>query len=100
MAFPPAMLAASDWLLIMAQLESHFGSNAALDRARLEEITNYLDRNGAGTSDSGGTEGLPRITNTQRFIDKHQGAIRLWRRGKVKTLSDCMACHAGAVPGS
>jgi cytochrome c5 len=100
MAFPPAMLAASDWLVIMAQLDNHFGNNAALDRMRQEEITNYLDRNAVGRSTHGEAAGLPRVTTTERFIDKHQGAIRLWRKGRVKTLSDCQACHAGVAPGS
>lgn len=97
-AFPPTMLAAADWLLIMSQLENHFGTDASLDDTRRDEITNYLDRNGAGRGAD--AKGLPRITTSERFIDKHQGAIRLWRKGKVKALSDCLACHAGAALGS
>ena len=99
MAYPPQMLAAADWLLIMSQLDKHFGTDASLERARFDEITNFLDRNGTGRSTSAGP-GLPRITESDRFIDKHQSAIRLWRKGKVKLLSDCLACHAGAAPGS
>jgi hypothetical protein len=99
MAYPPQMLAATDWLLIMSQLEKHFGADASLDQARLDEVTNFLDRNGTGRSTHEGP-GLPRITGSDRFIDKHQSAIRLWRKGKVKLLSDCLACHAGAAPGS
>ncbi len=99
MAYPPQMLAATDWLLIMSQLDKHFGTDASLEQARRDEITNFLDRNGAGRSSHTGP-GLPRITDSDRFIDKHQSAIRLWRKGKVKLLSDCLACHAGAAPGS
>ena len=29
------------------------------------------------------------------FVRKHQGAIRLWRKGKLKSLADCAACHKG-----
>jgi hypothetical protein len=99
MAYPPQMLAATDWLLIMVQLDTHFGTDASIERARRDEITNFLDRNGAGHSSSEGA-GLPRITGTDRFIEKHQSAIRLWRKGRVKLLSDCLACHAGAAAGS
>jgi hypothetical protein len=99
-AFPPQLLAATDWLLILSQLENHFGTDASVDRARLEEISNYLDRNGAGRSSAAQGAGLPRITSTDRFTDKHQSALRLWRKGRVKALSDCLACHAGAAPGS
>jgi hypothetical protein len=99
MAYPPQMLASTDWLLIMSQLDKHFGTDASLEQARREEITNFLDRNGAGRSTHDGP-GLPRITGSDRFIDKHQSAIRLWRKGRVKLLSDCLACHAGAAPGS
>ncbi len=99
MAYPPQMLAANDWLLIMSQLDKHFGTDASLERARRDEITNFLDRNGADRSSHAGP-GLPRITDSDRFIDKHQSAIRLWRKGKVKLLSDGLACHAGAGPGS
>jgi hypothetical protein len=99
MAYPPQMLAATDWLLIMSQLDKHFGTDASLERPRLDEITNFLDRNGTGRSTTDG-QGLPRITSSDRFIDKHQSAIRLWRKGRVKLLSDCLACHAGAAPGS
>jgi hypothetical protein len=99
MAYPPQMLGAIDWLLIMSQLERHFGTDASLERARLDEIINFLDHNGTGRSANEGP-GLPRITSSNWFIDKHQGAIRLWRKGKVKLLSDCLDCHAGAAAGS
>lgn len=99
MAYPPQMLAATDWLLIMSQLDKHFGTDASLERVRRDEITNFLDRNGAGRSTSAGP-GLPRITDSDRFTDKHQSALRLWRKGKVKLLSDCLACHTGVEAGS
>jgi hypothetical protein len=98
MAYPPQMLAAADWLLILSQLDNHFGCDASLDRANQEEIANYLDRNGAGRSSAGNAANLPRITTSERFTKKHQGAIRLWRKGGLKTLTDCMSCHAGAAP--
>jgi hypothetical protein len=100
MAFPPTMLAATDWLWIMSRLEDHYGTDASVEPMRRDEITHFLDRNGAGRSSTGEGAGLPRITHTDRFLDKHRSALRLWRKGRVKTLSDCLACHAGATPGS
>lgn len=92
-AFPPALLSASDWLEIMSRLDKHFGTDASLDARKRQEISDYLKRNGASNRLFGSSEELPRITSSDRFVNKHRGAIRLWRKGQIKTLSDCAACH-------
>jgi hypothetical protein len=95
MAYPPPMLPAEDWVIIMKSLDRHFGANASLDDKTRIEILGYLERNGGRAMFSGSGEDLPRITATGWFEQKHQGAIRLWRKGKVKSLADCVACHQG-----
>lgn len=95
-AFPPALLPADDWLEIMSRLDRHFGADASLDPKTREQISNYLDRNGGANRIFGGRgEELPRITATDWFARKHQSAIRLLRKGRVKSLADCAACHKG-----
>jgi hypothetical protein len=96
MAFPPAMLPAADWAVIMRSLDRHFGANASLDEPVRLEIAAFLERNGESGLLFGGGDEAPRITATAAFERKHQGAIRLWRKGKVKTLVDCPACHQGS----
>jgi hypothetical protein len=93
MPYPPAMLAATDWLRIMESLDKHFGSNAAIDNAKRDEISNYLDKYGVGRSDFFDGAELPRITTRERFLDKHQGALRLLRKNKNKLIGDCLSCH-------
>ena len=92
-AFPPALLSAGDWGEIMSRLDQHFGTDASLDASTRQEISDYLKRNGASNRLFGNSEELPRITSSDRFVNKHRGAIRLWRKGQIKTLTDCVSCH-------
>ena len=93
-AFPPALLAADDWLSIVSRLDMHYGAEASLDAKTRDEIAAYLARNGSGRA-IGSLDELPRLTASDWFVRKHGGAIRLWRKGKVKSLADCAACHKG-----
>jgi len=94
-AFPPALLPAEDWLVIMSRLDKHYGADASLEPKVRQEVAAYLERNGASNRMFGSREEMPRITTADWFARKHQGAIRLWRKGKVKSLVDCAACHKG-----
>jgi hypothetical protein len=96
MAYPPAMLSSVEWLHIMTGLEQHFGSNAGLEADKRQEIEDFLDRYGIGQGTPPASRELPRISTRAWFIDKHRGAIRLWKQGRLKTLSDCLSCHKAA----
>lgn len=99
MAFPPALLPASDWRQIMACLDRHFGADASLERSRQQEISAYLQRNaGPERQSARAPQELPRITRSDRFMRWHRSALRLWQKGQLKTLSDCAACHKDARP--
>ena len=100
LAFPPALLPVCDWMEIMAQLDTHFGLDASLDPKTRQHISDYLQRNGDHNARFDRRAALPRITTTDRFIDKHRSAIRLWQKGKIKTLTDCVACHKEADPSA
>jgi len=96
MAFPPAMLPVEDWQLIMRRLDRHYGAEASLDESVRKEILAFLERNGSEAMFADTGDELPRLTSASWFERKHQGAIRLWRKGRVKSLSDCQACHREA----
>jgi hypothetical protein len=96
-AFPPTLLHAEDWSGLLERLDQHFGVDASLDPAVKSDISEYLRRNGASQRAPRSTDELPRITTTDRFVDKHRGAIRLWRRGSLKSPSNCAACHTEAA---
>jgi hypothetical protein len=96
-AFPPTLLASEDWLTIMGSLDRHFGVDASLDAMAVVEISDYLKRNGASYRPSSRSDEVAlRITDTERFEHKHRGAIRLWKKGQLRTLSDCGSCHKEA----
>ena len=99
-AYPPALLPASTWRQIMAGLGKHFGTDASLDAASATEIGAFLERN-AGTGRRGVEAGSLRITETRWFRHEH-GEVRAsaWNSPKVRTASNCGACHSGAERGN
>jgi cytochrome c553 len=96
-AFAPSMLSASEWLEIMSRLGQHFGTDASLDTQAQQEISDYLKNSGASSGIFDRREALPRITSSDRFLDRHRGAIRLWKKGQIKSLTDCASCHKEAA---
>lgn len=94
-AFPPALLSADDWMVIMSELERHFGTDASIDEKTRKDISAFLERNASANRLFASRDETPRITTSDWFARKHQGAIRLWRKGRVKSLADCGACHKG-----
>lgn len=100
MAFPPAMLSANDWKKTMSQLEQHFGSDAAVDKAVASEISNFLTRNAGSGERVDGAGNPPRISKTARFERKHRSiSAKFWRDPRVKSAANCEACHQGANDG-
>ena len=112
-AYSPGLLPVRSWELHMNRLESHFGENVNLDAATREKLREYLTANAADRSQYEGSRTfMERIEKNQtpyRLRD-----VRLYRemhfivtrvmgtdpRVKVKTLSDCSACHQLAAEGS
>ena len=91
MAFPPALLSKGDWHLLMQQLDKHFGTDASLDTKLRDEISAFLERNAGSSWDY--SSDTQRMTETSWFVSKHKGAYRMLRKGRVKSLADCTACH-------
>jgi cytochrome c553 len=91
MAFPPALLSQGDWHILMQGLDKHFGADATLDAKSRDEIAAFLERN-AGSSWVYSSDSR-RITETSWFMSKHKGALRMLRKGRIKSLADCAVCH-------
>ncbi|NEX22560.1 cytochrome C [Thiorhodococcus mannitoliphagus] len=117
MAYQAALLPALTWARIMspAALGSHYGDDASLSAATINEITTYLTRNAAdqrgdrraqamaaGTPNLAGPgETLPRITDTSYFKREHGEipAHLVQDNPEVGSFSHCNACHRRATEG-
>jgi hypothetical protein len=111
-AYPPGLLPARSWQKLMGNLADHFGDNAELPQEDAAAITDYLARNAADRSDyrrsvkitgslsSGQTP--VRISQVPYIVSKHDEIpVRLITGNpKVKSLSQCSACHTKADAGS
>lgn len=112
MAYPPGYLPERSWRKLMSGLDKHFGENAGLDAATAREITDYLVSNSAEKSGDRRSSrflgSLPagatplRISETpyfQRKHDAHEISPDVWKRPKVGSRANCIACHSGAEKG-
>jgi len=99
-AYAPGLLPAESWRKMMAGLDQHFGSDASLDAQDNKEITDFLVAN---ASNRWSGSGAPlRITETSWFLREHDGeeiSPSVWKNPKVKSPSNCGACHTQAEQG-
>ena len=106
MAYPAMLLPGNSWQKIMAGLEDHFGENAELDEQTRQEIEDYLVSESTRVSyqklfrNLGDAEPL-RITELPYFVHVHDEipARFVADNDKVKSLSQCNACHRSAERG-
>lgn len=111
-AYQPGLLPARSWQKLMGNLADHFGDNAELPQEDSAAITDYLVKNAADRSnyrrsvkidDSLSTRQTPaRITQVPYIVSKHDEipARLITGNPKVKSLSQCQACHTKAEAGS
>lgn len=111
-AYPPGLLPARSWQKLMGNLADHFGENAELPQEDVVAITDYLVKNAADRSNyrrsvkiSGSLSPAQtpvRITQVPYIASKHDEipARLIAGNPKVKSLSQCTACHAKAEAGS
>lgn len=100
LAYPPGLLPASAWCRVMTGLERHYGSDASLDPAAVQQIAAWLQAN-AGTRKRV-SEAPPedRITRSAWFARKHRELDdTVWRHASVKSAANCAACHTRAEQG-
>jgi hypothetical protein len=100
-AFAPGMLPAESWRRLMNNLPRHYGTDASLDAATVNELTTWLGTN-AGTHKRV-REAPPedRITRSAWFIREHDELpASVWKRPAVKSAANCIACHTQADQGN
>jgi len=99
-AFPPGMLPPESWRRLLNNLPRHYGTDASLDAATVNELATWLSAD-AGTYKRV-REAPPedRITMSAWFSRKHDEVpAGVWKRPAVKSAANCTACHAQATQG-
>lgn len=113
-AYPPGLLVEASWAQILTEkaLEDHFGENAELDSDTLNELRHYVLEGAADKSyfkrsrkiayASQGKPDVIRITDVPYIRRKHHDIPEALIKGndKVRTLSQCSACHTQAEQGN
>jgi hypothetical protein len=98
-AYPPRLLTAADWRIVMDRLDRHYGGDASLDAAAASEIGRFLEAH-AGRRPGGSDGALPRITTGRWFAKEHRDvAPATFDSPGVKSRANCAACHRNAVQG-
>lgn len=113
-AYQPGLLPKRSWAKMMQPkaLANHFGDNAELAEADRQAILAYLTENAADTSDFKRSKKMMRsiradetplrISEVSYFKRKHHEIPSRMVAGnpKVKSFSNCAACHTAADKGS
>lgn len=98
-AYPPGLLPAQSWQRLMQGLPHHFGTDASIDPASVKQISTWLEQH-AGTGKRGAQPPEDRITSSVWFQKKHREIPpKTWQLSKVKSASNCAACHVHATEG-
>lgn len=101
MLYPPAFLPKESWVRIMKGLDNHYGTDASLDADSIKEISYWLNQNAGTYKRVSSAPANDRITESNWFIKKHRKiSDSSWKNPKVKSKSNCMACHTSADKGN
>jgi mono/diheme cytochrome c family protein len=101
MAYPPGMLPAASWQRIMTGLDRHYGTDASLEAAQVQQVSAWLQAN-AGTYKRV-REAPPddRISRSAWFVRQHREVdAAVWKRASIKSAAQCAACHTQAEQGN
>lgn len=96
-AFPPGLLQAESWIKIMQELDEHFGVNASLTASENKEIAEFLVNNASTRWRS--LKAPSRISEAAWFKKNHSLHEGAWKDPKVKSASNCLACHKNSDHG-
>ena len=99
-AFPPGMLPADSWRRLLDNLPHHYGTDASLDAATVNELATWLSANASTYRRVREVPPEDRITQSAWFIRKHDEVpAAVWKRPAVKSAANCAACHTQADQG-
>jgi cytochrome b len=110
-AFHPSLLPGRSWTRIMSEQKQHFGSDLGLDAPTAAALLTFLTDNSAEQRKtepatkidlSIKADATPlRITETPYWVKKHRDiTAAVWQSPKVKSRSNCAACHLDAEAGT
>lgn len=100
-AYPPGMLPAESWRRILGSLDRHFGGNASLDAASVDELTTWLTAHAARAGRAAAAPPEDRITRSRWFMRAHEEVpASAWHLPAVNRASNCAACHTSANQGN
>ena len=99
-AHPPSLLPAESWQRIMRGLPNHFGTDASLDAASVKQLSMWLAQHAGAGQRAQTAPPEDRLTRSAWFQrEHHEISPRTWQLPKVKSASNCLACHARANQG-
>jgi nitrate/TMAO reductase-like tetraheme cytochrome c subunit len=100
MVYQPGFLPKESWARMMSGLDKHYGVDASLDPQAVKEIGQWFSQHAGTYKRVSGSPPNDRITQSDWFVKKHRKINeKTWNNPKVKSKSNCMACHAGAEKG-
>ena len=101
MAFAPGFLPAASWTHMMKTLDKHYGTDASLDAATVQQISTWLAANAGTYKRVAEAPPEDRMTRAAWFERKHRKIdSQVWKHASVKSAANCMACHTRADKGN
>ena len=107
--YPAQFLPKRSWEHLLSGLDKHFGENASLPPKSLASIKTYLESHAADSAlgyakamrDVPSTATTLRITEMPFWTKIHARQIErhAFSAPKIKSASNCVACHRGATNG-
>ncbi|WP_332813144.1 diheme cytochrome c [Ramlibacter sp.] len=100
LAFPPGALPARSWLRMMSGLDDHYGTDASLDAATVQQLSGWLADNAGSWKRVREQPPQDRITRSEWFERKHRRIEpAAWKLPSIKSAANCAACHGRAEQG-
>jgi hypothetical protein len=99
-AYPASLLHAASWQRVMGNLKNHYGTSVALDADSAAQISDWLRANAGTNLKMMGEPAEDRLTRTHWFkLEHHDVQPADWTLPKVKSASNCVACHHASPNG-
>jgi mono/diheme cytochrome c family protein len=100
LAYPPRLLPAASWQRQMRRLQTHYGSDASLDAALTQKLSDWLQTQAGSGKRAREQPPDDRITRASWFVREHDEVpIATWKLQSVKSPAQCSACHTRADQG-
>ncbi|WP_341891432.1 diheme cytochrome c [Variovorax sp. YR752] len=98
--YPPGLLPNESWQRLMANLPTHFGTDASLDAPTQKALSTWLTATAGSGKRARVAPPEDRITRGDWFIREHREVPKAaWTRASIKSAANCGACHDGAAQG-